>query len=95
VTFSKATVDLLLWILFGAVLGCWIARKYIKRHMAGLLDKALQRQPGTDEWKQLKAYLSSDQLGLPIGACVLGAAIGAGIGGAWVLVLMQSSTPGA
>jgi hypothetical protein len=69
--------DFLMWIPFGAALGC--IRK-ITRHMARMLLDALAAKPSPAEWKRTQAYLSSYRLGLYVAVGIVGALIGAGIG---------------
>jgi hypothetical protein len=77
---SKALVDLLLWIPFGAALSCYLFRTKITRHVAGMLDKALSGKPSPPEWKRAKTYIANYRLGLFIAAAVAGAIAGAAIG---------------
>jgi hypothetical protein len=77
---SRTTVDFVLWIPFGAAVACVIARRFITRRVARLLEEALARKPSPAEWNYTKNYLSSYRLGIYIVVALGGALIGACIG---------------
>lgn len=86
-TLSSSVADCLAWIPFGAVLGCYVMRRRITRRVAKMLEDALARKPSPSEWQRAKATIANYRLGLYIGFGIIGAIVGACIGGVGYLLV--------
>lgn len=86
-TLSAHVVDCLAWVPFGAALGVYIMRRTITRRIAQMLDEALASKPTPAEWKESKRRIANHRLGLYLGFGMIGAIVGACVGGIGYLLM--------
>jgi hypothetical protein len=63
------------------VLGVYTMRRKITRRIATMLDDAVASKPTPAEWARMRKHVANYRLGLFLGFGVIGALVGACIGG--------------